>query len=174
MDIKLLNPKVVEKYSRKYQYLHFGLVQIDAKPLSREVIETSLLLFLRDTRFLDLNESLLGMVETSLWSGPIFDCFPNFTVSLKDLNILDSLTLNVKTSNYKIKIVFLPVEIIYRIQYKAMSSAFNTEAMRSSYKWETALFKKLIYNGLIYRYPSLFLAIKFRYLKIGCCKTPLR
>lgn len=82
------------------------------------------------------------MVETSLSSDPIyFDCFPDFTVSLKHINILDSLTLNVKTSNYKTKIRFLPGAIIYRFQYKAMSSAFNTGAMRSSYKGETVLFK---------------------------------
>ncbi|KAG5577340.1 hypothetical protein H5410_057474, partial [Solanum commersonii] len=138
VDIKLLNPKALEKYSRKYNYLHFGLVQIVVKPLSRKGLDTSLLLCLRDSRFLGFNNSLLGMVETSLCSGPIFfDCFPNFTVSLKDINILDSLTLNVKTSNYKTKIGSLPVAIIYRIQYKGMSSAFNTGAMRSSYKGET-------------------------------------
>ncbi|KAG5577336.1 hypothetical protein H5410_057470, partial [Solanum commersonii] len=138
VDIKLLNPKALEKYNRKYNYLHFGLVQIAAKPLSREGLDTSLLLYRMDSRFLNFNDSLLGMVETSLFSGLIyFDCFPNFTVSLKDINILVSLTLNVKTSNYKIKTGSLSVAIMYRIQYKAISSAFNTGAMRSSYKGET-------------------------------------
>ena len=82
------------------------------------------------------------MVETSLCGGPVhFDCFPNFTVSLKDLNILDSLTLNIKTSNYKTKPGSLPVAIIYRLQYKALNSAFNTGALRTQNKGETILFQ---------------------------------
>lgn len=142
MDIKLLNPKALEKYNWKYNYLHFGIVQIGTKPLSREGLDISLLICLRVSRFLDFNDSLLGIVETNLRSGPIyFDRFPNYTLSLKDIDILDSFTLNVKTFNYKTKIGSLPVTIIYRIHYKAMSLTFNTGAMRSSYKGETVLFK---------------------------------
>jgi hypothetical protein len=82
------------------------------------------------------------MVETNLCNGLIyFDCFPNFTVSLKDRNILDTLTLNVKTSNYKIQIGSLVVAIIYRIQYKAMSSPFNSGALKTHHKGETLLFQ---------------------------------
>ncbi|KAL3525091.1 hypothetical protein ACH5RR_013463 [Cinchona calisaya] len=65
-------------------------------------LDTSLLLCLRDGRFINFSGSLLGMVETSLCGGPVyFDCFPNFTVCLKDKNILDTLTLNIKTAIYK-------------------------------------------------------------------------
>ena len=141
-EIKLLSKKSIDSFKQKYNYLHFGLVQIAAKPLSREGLDTSLLLCLRDSRFLDFNDSLLGMVETSLCGGPVhFDCFPNFTVSLKDLNILDSLTLNIKTSNYKTKPGSLPVAIIFRLQYKALNSAFNTGALRTQNKGETILFQ---------------------------------
>jgi hypothetical protein len=141
-DIKLLSFKSIEIYRQKYNYLRFGLVQRAAKPLSREGLDTSLLLCLRDSRFLDFNDSLLGMVETSLCSGPIyFDCFPNFTVSLRDRNILDYLTLNVKTSNFKTKTGSLPIAIIYRIQYMAMSSAFNFGALRTHHKCQTTLFQ---------------------------------
>jgi hypothetical protein len=142
-DIKLLFSKSIEKYRQKYNYLHFGLVEIAAKPISREGLDTSLLLCLRDSCFIDFNDSLLGMVETSLCSGHIyFDCFPNFTVSLRDRNILDSLTLNVKTSNYKTKTSSFPVAIIYRIQYKAMSLAFNSGALKVHHKGQTTLFQK--------------------------------
>ena len=141
-EIKLLSQKSIDNFKQKYNYLHFGLVQIAAKPLSREGLDTSLLLCLRDSRFLDFNDSLLGMVETSLCGGPVhFDCFPNFTVSLKDLNILDSLTLNIKTSNYKTKPGSLPVAIIFRLQYKALNSAFNTKALKTQTKGETILFQ---------------------------------
>ncbi|KAF3646053.1 hypothetical protein FXO38_19351 [Capsicum annuum] len=59
----------------------------------------------------------------------------------RDLNILDSLTLNVKRSNYKIKSGSLPVEIIYRVQYKAMNITFGSGAMKNSYKGEIGLFQ---------------------------------
>jgi hypothetical protein len=91
---------------------------------------------------MDFNDSLLGMVKTSLCSGPIyFDCFSNFTVSLRDRNILDSLTLNVKTSNYETKTGSLLIAIIYRIQYKAMSSTFNSGALKVHHKGQTTLFQ---------------------------------
>lgn len=110
--MKLLNPKALEKYN----YLHFGLVQIRTKLLSRKGLDISLLICLRVSRFSDFNDSLLGIVEINLRSGPIyFDCFPNFIVPLKDINSLDSFTLNVKTFNYKSEIESLPVTIIYRI-----------------------------------------------------------
>ena len=141
-EIKLLSKRTIEKHKEKYNYIHFGLVQIAAKPLTREGLDTSLLLCLRDSRFLEFNDSLLGMAETSLCGGPVyFDCFPNFTVSLKDKNILDTLTLNIKTANYRVKTGTLPVAIIYRIQYKVMNSAFRTGALKTLQKGETVLFQ---------------------------------
>ena len=49
-EIKLLSKKTIEKYKEKYNYIHFRLVQIAAKPLTREGLDTSLLLYLRDSR----------------------------------------------------------------------------------------------------------------------------
>ena len=113
--IKLLSKRTIEKYKEKYNYIHFGLVQIAAKPLTREELDTFLLLCLRDNRLLEFNDSLLEMAETSLCGGPVyFDCFPNFTISLTDKNILDTLTLNIKTTNYRVKTGTLPAVIIYR------------------------------------------------------------
>ena len=141
-EIKLLSKRTIEKYKEKYNYIHFGLVQIAAKPLTREGLDTSLLLCLRDNRFLEFNYSLLGMTETSLCGGPVyFDCFPNFIVSLKDKNILDALTLNIKTVNYRVKTGTFPITIIYRIQYKIMNSAFRTGALKTLQKGETVLFQ---------------------------------
>ena len=41
------------------------------------------------------------MVESSLYNGPIyFDCYPNFTVFLKDKTVLQALELDIKTSGY--------------------------------------------------------------------------
>ena len=58
---------------------------------------------LRDYRFLEFNDSLLGIIESSLYNSPIyFNCYPNLTVSLHDKNILDSLAFQIQTHNYKI------------------------------------------------------------------------
>ena len=44
------------------------------------------------------------MMETSLHKGPIyFNCYPNFALSLFDRNIMDALTLNIKTDDYYMK-----------------------------------------------------------------------
>ena len=43
-------------------------------------------------------------METSLHNGPVyFNCYPNFAFSLSDRNIMDALTLNVKTNGYYMK-----------------------------------------------------------------------
>ena len=43
-------------------------------------------------------------METSLHKGPIyFNCYPNFALSLSNRNIMDALTLNVKTDGYYMK-----------------------------------------------------------------------
>lgn len=56
----------------------------------------------RDQRHHRLEDFLLGIVEYSLCEGPIyFSCFPNFSVSLSDPNIMDTLTLNIKLKGLK-------------------------------------------------------------------------
>ncbi len=78
------------------------MVQVGIKPLTREGLDTSILVVLRDARLLNYHESILGTVETSLCNGLVhFDCYPGFTISLNDQNITDALTLQIKTHNYK-------------------------------------------------------------------------
>ena len=101
--IKLLFKRTIEKHKEKYNYIHFALVQITVKPLTREELDTFLFLCLRDNKFLEFNDSFLGMAEISLCGGSIyFEYFLNFIVSSKDKNILDALTLNIKTVNYRV------------------------------------------------------------------------
>src|SRR5262249_17987468 len=139
--IKLLSHSSLNKHKeRKYNYIHIGLVQVGIKPLTKEGLNTSILTILRDARFYDFQDSLLSSVESSLCSGPIsFDCYPNLTISLQDKNILDSLTLQVKTHNYKMNSGSIPVALIYKVHYKAMISAFSSKALLHSKKGETLL-----------------------------------
>jgi len=138
--IHLLNKESIQKHKQKYNHIDIGLVQVGVKPLSKEGLNTSILLVLQDSRLLNYDESILGTVETSLYKGPIhFDCYPNFSVSLKDKNILRALTLQIKTHNYKVADGSIPLALVYRIHYKAMSSAFGENAFKHSPRGETLL-----------------------------------
>ena len=79
-------------------------------------------------------------METSLCHGPIhFDCYPNFSISLKDKNILKSLTLQIKTHNYQIVSGSISLLLVYRIHYKAIMSAFGSKAFKYSIKGQPLL-----------------------------------
>ena len=70
------------------------------------------------------------MMETSLHNGPIyFNCYPNFFLILSDRNIMDALTLNVKTDGYYMKKGSKPLAIIYRIYYKLMKTTLDPQSM---------------------------------------------
>ena len=127
--ITLLSPRTLNHHrSKKYKYIHIGLIQVGIKPLTREGLNTSILAVVRDARFLNFQDSLLGSVETSLSEGPIsFEVYPDMTISLNDLNILESIVLEIKTHNYKMKQGSIPIALIYKIHYKAMNSAFATK-----------------------------------------------
>ena len=128
--IQLFTLDSINRHREKYAFLHVGLVQVAIKPLTREALNTSVLLCLRDDRHLRFNDSLLGMMETSLHKGPVyFNCYPNFSLSLSDINIMDALTLNVKTDGYAMKEGSEPLAIIYRIYYKLMKTILDPQTI---------------------------------------------
>jgi hypothetical protein len=123
-EIHLLSEKSIKEHlSKKYNYMHIGSVQIGLKPLTRGSLDVAVLLCLRDIRHNRFHDSLLGTVESSLSHGPIFfNCFPDLTISLDDKNILDVLFLNVKLHGYDMKEGYVPITLVYRVQYKVMNS----------------------------------------------------
>ena len=128
--IQLFSIDSINRHREKYVFLHVGLVWVAIKPLTREVLNTSVLLCLRDDKHLRFNDSLLGMMETSLHNGPIyFNCYPNFALSLSDRNIMDALTLNIKTDGYYMKEGLEPLAIIYRIYYILMKTTLEPQSM---------------------------------------------
>ncbi|KAH1137980.1 hypothetical protein GYH30_027823 [Glycine max] len=85
-------------------------------------------------------DSLIGTVETSLGQGPVyFNCYPNKTVSLMDINILDSLFLNIHFHSLDMKEGSIPAALIYRIQYKVMNTCASRVLLQPQ-KGETTLF----------------------------------
>ena len=107
--------------------MHIGLVQVTVKPLTRKGINAFVLMCLRDARFKNFKDSILGMITASLYDGPIyFNCYPDITLSLDDpnivkaltLNIASALTLNITSSGYHMEEGSKPFHLIYRIYYK--------------------------------------------------------
>ena len=67
--------------AKKFSYLHIGLVQVAIKPLTRKGINASVLICLRDARCKVFSDSILGMITTSLYDGPVyFNCYPNISI----------------------------------------------------------------------------------------------
>ena len=103
--IKLLQVQDIKRYQRNFNFLHIGLVQVAVKPLYRLGLDTPLCLLLRDDRLLNFEDSLLGVLQSNLANGPVyFNCYPNFSVDINDQNVLDTLTLNIKTRNMNSKV----------------------------------------------------------------------
>ena len=138
--IKLLSKNSLERYAKEWKYMHIGLVQVGAKPLTKLGLDTSVLMVLRDARELEYERSVHATIETSLSMGPIhFECHPNAMIGLRDKTILDSLILQIKTHNYKMKKGALPMVVIYRIYFKLMQSAFGSKAYKIDRKGQTQL-----------------------------------
>jgi hypothetical protein len=88
---QLFNKRFVNtSLAKDYKFMHVGSVQVAVKPLTRLSINASVLLCLRDARFINFRTSILGMIQSSLFNGPIhFDVFPNLTLALNDIHFVE-------------------------------------------------------------------------------------
>ncbi|KAH0664623.1 hypothetical protein KY285_025829 [Solanum tuberosum] len=83
---------------------------------------------------------MLGVLQSNLADGPVyFNCYPNFSVDINDPNVMDSLTLNVKTKNLNSKINTCEIAIIYRVYYRLMKTHLAPKARHTSIRGETML-----------------------------------
>ncbi|KAG5611977.1 hypothetical protein H5410_023258 [Solanum commersonii] len=98
VNIKTIYDYDIEFYKSQYKFLHIGMIQIAFKPLTLKGLPETFLAALRDTRNLNFRQSLMGSIESTVAYGP--NAQPNLQLSLTDSNILDALTLNVKTHGY--------------------------------------------------------------------------
>ena len=99
----LFSKKNIGEYlaSKKFCYLHIGTVQVAIKPLTQKGINAYVLMCLRDVRFKNFKDSILGMIIASLYDGSVyFSCNPDLTLALDDPNIIKALTLNIASSGY--------------------------------------------------------------------------
>ncbi|KAL6313388.1 hypothetical protein AAG906_001100 [Vitis piasezkii] len=126
--IRLLDKVSIDKHKRNgYNFIHFGMIQVAAKPLTRLGLNTAIVMCLRDNRHLEYRDSIIGAVQAGLNDGPVyFQCYPNFTVRISDADILDSVVLHIKTHGFKIKPGNSPVSIITRFAYKSMNTSVGS------------------------------------------------
>ena len=98
--------------SKKFSYLHIGMIQVAIKPLTRKGINTSVLMCLRDARFKNFKDSILGMITASLYDSPVyFSCYHDLTLAFNDPNIIKALTLNIASSGYHMEEGSKPIYI---------------------------------------------------------------
>ena len=138
-SIQLLSENALQQHrNQNYKFIHIGLVQVAIKPLFRLGIDTPVCMILRDARHRDFNNSLLALAQSNLANGPIyFNCYPNFSLSLNDANVLDSLNLTIKTQNMNFIENTKSIAIIYRVYYKVMATTLDPKARIMSKREET-------------------------------------
>ncbi|KAG5580002.1 hypothetical protein H5410_050629 [Solanum commersonii] len=92
-------------------------------PLTLKGLLETFLAALHDTRNLNFRQSLMGSIESTVAYGPVyFNAQPNLQLSLSDSNILDVLTLNVKTHDYNYAASSELICLSYRIYYKLLAT----------------------------------------------------
>ncbi|WMV30496.1 hypothetical protein MTR67_023881, partial [Solanum verrucosum] len=121
--IRLLNKRDIYVYKNQYKFLHIGMVQIAFKPLTLKGLPETFLAALRDARNLNFRQSLMDSIESTVAYGPVyFNTQPNLQLSLIDSNILDDLTLNVKTHGYNYAPESELICLSYRIYFKLLAT----------------------------------------------------
>ncbi|KAG5567876.1 hypothetical protein H5410_065107 [Solanum commersonii] len=121
--VKGLDKRDIDLYKSQYKFLHIGMVQIAFKPLTLKGLPETFLAALRDTRNLNFRQSLMGSIESTVAYSPVyFNTQPNLQLSLTDFNILDALTLNVKTHGYNYALGSELICLSYRIYFKLLAN----------------------------------------------------
>ncbi|KAG5577738.1 hypothetical protein H5410_057872 [Solanum commersonii] len=97
------------------------MVQIAFNPLTLKGLPETFLTALREARNLNFRQSLMDSIESTVAYDPVyFNVQPNLQLSLTDSNILDVLTLNVKTHGYNYAASSELICLSYRIYYKLL------------------------------------------------------
>ncbi|KAI5652926.1 hypothetical protein M9H77_30113 [Catharanthus roseus] len=125
--IPLLSKVSLSKYFEKgFRYIHYGLIQVAVKPLVHIGVDAPVYLALRDKRLKRYKPSLLAMIQTNICNGPIyFNCAPNYSVSLTDPLIINSLVLDIHMQGDEFEKLTEQFVVMYRVYYRLLSSQLN-------------------------------------------------
>ena len=106
------------------------MVQVAIKSFTQKGINASVLMCLRDARFKNFKDSILGMITASLYDGPVyFSSYPDLTLAMDDPNIIKALTLNIASSGYHMEEGSKPFALIYCIYYRLLGTQLNPSAI---------------------------------------------
>ena len=157
----MFNRRSINEFlAKKFSYLHIGLIQVAIRPLTRKGINASVLMCLRDARFKNFRTSILGMITSSLFDGPVyFNCHPDLTLALDDPNIVKVLTLNILTSGYDMDEGSKPLAIIYRIYYRLVSTTVNPRARLRDTRDKTLLIQCSTLDAKVQIYIYIYIYI---------------
>ncbi|GAV85739.1 MP domain-containing protein, partial [Cephalotus follicularis] len=140
-NIQLSDKKTIKELAKNFKYIHFALVQVTIKLLTRKGLNTSILACLRDARHLNFDDSLIGAIETSLCNGPVyFYGYPDLTISLTNKNILETLKINIKLHGYNMLPGSEIIAIIHHVHCKATNS-ICPKSLVNLLKGETTMMK---------------------------------
>ena len=142
--IELLNLKDIDILRKQeFKILHIRAIQLVVKPLTRIGLNKPICVCLRDARYNNFDDSLLGVMESNMAYDPIyFNCFPNLELScINDMSIHKALTLNVQTKGYDMDPKTKNILMVYRVYYKAMTTLVNAKCLLTSPKEKTLLFQ---------------------------------
>ncbi|GAV65639.1 MP domain-containing protein, partial [Cephalotus follicularis] len=140
-NIQLLDKITVKELAKKFKYMHFALVRVTIKQLTRQGLNTSVLACLHAARHLNFDDFLIEAIEISLYNGPVyFDGYPDLTISLTDKNILETLKINIKLRGYNMLHGYEIITIIHHDHYKATNS-IGPKSIVNLTKGETTVMK---------------------------------
>ncbi|GAV89743.1 MP domain-containing protein, partial [Cephalotus follicularis] len=160
-NIQLLNDKTIKDLAKNFKYIHFALVQVTIKPLTRYGLNTYVLSCLQDAMHLNFDDSLIEAIETSLCNGPVyFDGYPDLTISLTDKNILETLKVNIKPHGYNMLPGSEIIAIIHHVHYKATNS-ICPQSLVNLTKGETTMMK------YITNYSNILISQKIKWSDIN-------
>ena len=87
---------VIPWQKQGYTHLHFGAVRLALTFHRRKGLPVVSRISLLDSRFLEYQNAIIGIVQTTLNAGTIFVTLcPNFNMSLKDPHLYDALKVQV-------------------------------------------------------------------------------
>jgi len=103
--LRLMTQEIIDKFlaeipteDRKLiKYVHLQGIQIAVNACFKEGINSPIILSLHDQRFRNIQNSHLGTLQGNLiYKKLIFECYPNYSVTLQSKTIEDTLNLQFK------------------------------------------------------------------------------
>ncbi|GLJ09684.1 hypothetical protein SUGI_0114090 [Cryptomeria japonica] len=105
-----------------YQYMHISAIRIGLEKKYRDGLPVVAFLALADERHKRTSDALLGVMKSLSQGSCMFDCYPNFSVSLKDPHLNKVLSFKFATDYLQMEKDAISHVVHFRVYYRL----FNT------------------------------------------------